>query len=168
MHVILKNILKFYKTHKNTRIFSLIGWRGVDAIQHLLEHGNLPSPQFSYCFANVNRYCLDLHGDIYTCVTVAGMNEFSVGKFYPKIEFKHPDLDAWRTRNVRNIPKCSACKWALICGGGCSFLALTSTGSLQSSYCFDIEKILQLAIEYYFPEMEREALTRNSHCRDAQ
>ncbi len=153
-HEILRSILELYITDEQTRVLSLLGWRGIDALRHLLRYGRLPPPQFDFCGANTSRLCLDVGGDIYTCVTIAGMKEHRVGRFHPLLEIDEDRLAAWRSRDILSMPQCSRCKWSLMCGGGCSFLALVSKGSFHQPYCFHIEEILRLGIDYFVPFME--------------
>ncbi len=155
-HEIIKRVLELYTKYEQTRIVSLLENRWIGNIVHLIKHHKLHPPQISYCGANVGRYSLDLYGDVYTCAGTAGIKKWSIGKFYPNFQIDTKHLNMWRNRNIFTLPKCKHCKMALLCGGGCTFLALSKGGSFNSTtVCPNIEDVLQLGFNYYLPELKK-------------
>jgi sulfatase maturation enzyme AslB (radical SAM superfamily) len=46
---------------------------------------------------------------------------------------------------VATVEPCGTCKWALVCGGGCTFKAVTKTGDVMSPNCAPFEGIYAAA-----------------------
>ncbi|MFQ6021047.1 MAG: radical SAM protein, partial [Candidatus Aenigmatarchaeota archaeon] len=146
----LAKISRIYEKYKQTKVLTLGGWQGIDTLISLSIYGKLFPPQFKNCEANVNMYAFDLYGDIYTCLSVCGNKEFSIGKFYPKLKINKSKLNSWRKRTVLKIPECRNCKFSLICGGGCPLLAFYKKGSMNKPYCKPIEEALKIGFSLYF------------------
>ncbi|MFX1298557.1 MAG: radical SAM protein [Promethearchaeota archaeon] len=151
---ILAGIFDTYKKYPNTKIFSLLGWRGVDQIRNLVNKKQLSLPVFSYCGSNTGRFCLDLFGDIYTCVTALGKPELKIGSFGEKLILNKEKLSEWRTRDIMTIPECRECQFALFCGGGCSYLAILKNKNLFSPFCEEVKGVLEMAVKYFFPRIK--------------
>jgi uncharacterized protein len=94
-------------------------------------------------------YAFDLHGDVYTCLSVCGNKKFSVGKFYPKLNLDKEKVGMWRKRSILDIPKCRECKYNLLCGGGCAILSYYEKGSLNEPCCKPIKKALKIGFSTY-------------------
>lgn len=87
----------------------------------------------SHCSAQSNSYIFDPFGNIYSCLEVVGDEKEVIGHYANKIiDFK--EKDRWFSRNISTIDKCSKCKYALICGGGC-FAKCLERGHLMEPYC---------------------------------
>lgn len=150
-HVALQQIFDLYRKCPEMRVIHLVGWVGAEVFRKVLETGQLPSPQFKFCGGNMTRYCFDLKGDIYTCVDSTGVEEYKVGRFFPTLEIDERVLGLWRNRSILQIPKCTSCKLALVCGGGCTKLASEKEGSISSPFCTDVEDVLYESARYYYP-----------------
>ncbi|MCL2840622.1 MAG: SPASM domain-containing protein [Defluviitaleaceae bacterium] len=87
-----------------------------NAIVDYITTGKKPKPMYSYCHAHVNSMMFDPYGNIYPCLASVGKEEYTIGTYYPKVEFKENSI---RNRNIEKIPQCRECIYALICGGGC-------------------------------------------------
>lgn len=90
----------------------------------------------TYCSASKgNMLMFAPNGDMHACWD-ASPKDNVIGKYYPDIEWSYDDYkEEWLNRTINNIQACSACKYALFCGGGCQHLAKTSTGSYFSPFC---------------------------------
>ncbi|MBU6996722.1 MAG: radical SAM protein [Theionarchaea archaeon] len=154
---LLKTILKMYTNNPETKIITLMGWRWMESIENLIKKGWLYSPLFNFCGAGMKRLCFDTFGDIYACAGFAGEKSQIIGRYSPDLEFYTELLDQWKTRNILTLPKCSTCSYNLLCGGGCTFIAVTKYGSLQASPCVGIHQILNLGFHYYYPLIKKKA-----------
>lgn len=90
-----------------------------------------------FCGSNVGMYLFDAHGDVYICWDSVGEPIGKVGSYWPELSFAQTDLDQWHERTIMSIPECIACKYSLLCGGGCTQHAYYATGTLKSPYCYD-------------------------------
>jgi len=151
---ILENVFEYLDQYPQMEdVFSLEGWQGADSISRLLKKGELFPPQFKNCEANIDMLAFDLYGDAYTCLELVGRKEFSIGKYYPEMNF-NKNLKKWRNRSIFTIPECKECNVNILCGGGCAALALDKKGSLYSNHCKPVKKALELSISHYFPKLK--------------
>ena len=97
-----------------------------------------------FCGVQSGSYILDPYGDIYTCWETVGKTEYVLGKYTPSIEW-NDRVKNWQGRNIGNTPKCSCCKYALLCGGGCLAKALKHKGNFKASYCDGYNDIFRLS-----------------------
>ncbi|WP_461864193.1 radical SAM protein [Thermococcus sp.] len=115
-------------------------------------------PQFYHCPAHYRQIFYDPYGDLYTCMSALRIKELSIGRYYPKLEL-NKNFQLYRKRYIFNIKSCRNCKFALLCGGGCSYNAFLKTGNLINPDCYSMEilkeKFFKLFdypefLEYYF------------------
>lgn len=154
---LLKKVLTMYTNQPETRVITLMGWRWIESIENLIKKGRLYSPLFNFCGAGMKRLCFDTYGDIYACAGFAGEKSQIIGRYSPEFEFYTELLNQWETRNILTLPKCSTCSYNLLCGGGCTFIAVTKHGSIQASPCVGIRQILNLGFHYYYPYIKAKA-----------
>ena len=57
------------------------------------------------------------------------------GTYYPEIQIDKNKIDTLQMRNILDMEKCSECKYALICRGGCLASSLESGGGILSPMC---------------------------------
>jgi len=81
-----------------------------------------------------NFLIFDPLSDIYSCLVSLGKKRYSVGTYFPSIEYKEHSLI---TRNIDTIPKCRECIYSLLCGGGCA-MPLSSSGDIFQPVCESI------------------------------
>lgn len=98
-----------------------------------------------FCGVQSGSYILDPYGDIYTCWETVGKPEYVIGKYSPETAW-NDSIRNWQDRNTGNTPKCSCCKYALLCGGGCLAKALKFGGSFSASYCDGYSDIVRLSV----------------------
>lgn len=156
-HAALHHIYNLYRNFTEMRVIHLVGWVGAEIFRKVLETGHLPSPQFKFCGGNMTRYCFDLNGDIYTCVDSAGVEEYKVGRFVPTLAIDEKALEAWRNRSIMQIPRCTTCKLAFVCGGGCTKLACEKEGDIARPFCTDVEDVLHESARFYYPHLKKRA-----------
>lgn len=93
------------------------------------------------CSAVFGMYIFDPYGDIYACWDEAGNKDHRVG-VYGKgyVELKQDRLAGWLDRSVAEVDQCSKCAYALVCGGGCAYLAAEEKGTYYASYCDNFQR----------------------------
>lgn len=96
-----------------------------------------------FCGVQYGSYIFDPFGNIYTCWETVGVPQYILGTFVNGIEW-NDNIENWQGRNIGNTPKCSCCKYALLCGGGCLAKALRK-GGFKGSYCDDYGDIVAFA-----------------------
>jgi uncharacterized protein len=131
-------VLKMIDIAKRNKKYEFLvkGAVGVNPIGDLFTKGEW-LPRFFGCQAHCNQLFYDCHGDIYSCWKIVGQREHSVGRFIPSPHF-NDNYKVWLKRNVFNMPKCRACPYISLCGGGCAIVAYENTGSLMSPNCMGI------------------------------
>ncbi|WP_281671064.1 radical SAM/SPASM domain-containing protein [Rikenella microfusus] len=92
-----------------------------------------------YCGVQVGAYIFDPYGDIYNCWETVGKECHIIGHYSNGVTWEE-EIKKWHQRNVATAPRCSGCKYAFLCGGGCLAKVLRAYGDLYKSYC------------HYFPE----------------
>lgn len=131
--------------------------KGIEsAVKMFFKTGSVPLQRTSYCSANVSYYVLDLFGDIYACENEAGQRHKRVGTFGSgELVLDSDQCNNWHTRTVANIPQCSRCPAALLCGGGCGYNAALKSETYFSAYCdgfkSNLAQILPVAYDKYKP-----------------
>ena len=86
-----------------------------------------------HCSAQSNSYIFDPFGDIYSCLEIVGNKKEVIGN-YTNNTIWAKEKDNWFNRDISTINKCSKCKYALICGGGC-FAKCLERGKHMEPYC---------------------------------
>ncbi len=79
---------------------------------------------------------------------------FRLGRFHPTVEINEDLLAKWRDRHVLRLGPCKECPLALLCGGGCTRLALRGGGDLRDAVvCPPMVRMrdLQVLVDYYLP-----------------
>lgn len=105
------------------------------------------TPRFINCETNILElliFCPD--GFIYTCPESIGITKYAIGQFYPNFSYSNSVKNTWRTKNILSIKKCFNCKFAPICGGGCtysSFLISNGENPVCEKYNAVINKFLK-------------------------
>lgn len=118
-------------------------------LDHLV-YGRTINPLYSYCYAHVDGMVFDPYGDIYPCLGCVGKDRFSIGKYYPLVEFKENSI---RNRNIEKIPECRDCIYSLLCGGGCP-LKLDGNGDFFRPVCYSIKTLLHNELPSFYKERE--------------
>lgn len=110
-----------------------------------------------HCGAQSGSYAFDPFGFIYTCLEVVGDKTKAVGTYNRNLNWNE-EKDKWYDRNIGKINKCSKCRHALLCGGGCFAKTFSSTTPIES-YCDDFPIVLKTTVnEVYARYKERAEL----------
>ncbi|MBU7038319.1 MAG: SPASM domain-containing protein [Theionarchaea archaeon] len=111
------------------------------------------------CSALPDRYfAIDPKGDIYKCIAASGYPEHRLGTLNEKGEIVDMDYEAYCTWTLRDpllIKECAACKFAPLCGGGCSLVAYQKYGSINAAGCKEKElgEIVLTVVKLRYPEL---------------
>lgn len=143
---VLEKILELSEKYPEMDIFQ---WRfhGLDQIETVLQ-GEIFSPMFRFCSATQNQYVFDPCGKIYACWWGVGRKEFEIGEFAPMLCWYWHNLEKWQNRSVLTIPECIRCRFALICGGGCTEKAIQEEGGIDKSRCSLFQEIISLGVPF--------------------
>ncbi len=164
-HHMLKNVFRLYEEYDQMKVISLHGWIGIDSLHHLLKYKRFEFPHFQFCGANIGRLCLDLKGDMYSCLDITGEKKYSIGSFYPILDINFNYLYKWRKRDIFTLQKCRKCKWSLFCGGGCTLLAISKEKSLAKSYCPEVKENLIVGMKYYYPMLKKMSIEKRPNLK---
>lgn len=118
-------------------------------IVQVFQTGKSWPPKFVYCNASSSKLYFDPHGDLYTCGVVVGEKKYAVGRYQPEVLF-NTQYEQWRARTIENIEKCSQCKDAFLCGGGCPAIPLKEQGDILLPNCNHIEVVKEVFVPFFF------------------
>ncbi len=131
----------------------------------LLEGDGYPHLSPTFCGSQSGMYLFDPHGELYICWDSVGEPVGHVGSYAPEFTLDQAALAQWQGRTVMSIPECVACKYALLCGGGCSQHAYYANGTLKSPYCDDFGALFCAAVpEAYRTYREKTASADSQAC----
>lgn len=128
--------------------------RGVELFEKVFVTGELGAPRFWYCESNAGRLIYDPFGDIYICPEHVGTETIKVGTYYPSLVWNET-YQMWRERTILTIPECRKCRYALFCGGGCSYEALQRFGTLSKPVCYDYREIFTMVIPHLYKMLRK-------------
>lgn len=115
----------------------------------IFENGELPNPLFDSCTGTKTEWAFDYTGKIYSCTATVGNDGDELGTFYPVVKLDEERIEEWEERDVLSITECSNCSVRLACGGGCTAVAKTQTGKINSPDCRPVQELLELGIGLY-------------------
>ncbi|WP_201113241.1 radical SAM/SPASM domain-containing protein [Dysgonomonas sp. Marseille-P4677] len=92
------------------------------------------------CSAQSGAYVFGPEGYIYNCLEVVGRKEYILGDFSENhtINWDDENKNRWHSTHIATIPKCSNCKYALLCHGGCPLKTIENKINLTSCESFPI------------------------------
>lgn len=97
------------------------------------------------CTSQSGAYVFDPKGDIYSCLEAVGLSDYSLGNYAAAdgIRWRADEVERWHSINIATSPKCSKCRYALLCRGGCAFKRMQDNG--QANYCESFVEMLRTA-----------------------
>lgn len=129
-------------------------------VRHIVDTGEMYMASFDTCPACKTEWVFDLHGDIYGCTASCGREEYRLGAFFPEVKLDISQINIWKSRNVKTIPKCTDCKYDVICGGGCGVVAANHNGgNILSPDCRPIQGLIEIGVNHYISDIK--AMTDN-------
>lgn len=102
------------------------------------------------CGNRINQYTFSADGYIYPCSAAAGNLRYAIGQFEREICLTTEPKSCWTKRTVFEKKRCSQCKAAFLCGGGCPLESREKNKFWDIPFCPEAEKI----IHSYFHCME--------------
>lgn len=134
-----------------------ISYHGENIVRPIFGHGTF-RPKIAMCAAMSNQYIFDYTGRIYKCWWGMGNPNYQVGDFSVSGHSINRKLESpYRSRYVTSIPKCSRCRFRLICGGGCTGRLSRQDFSLGRAICPDFESILPFMVRHLYQSGESHA-----------
>lgn len=88
----------------------------------------------NYCAAHFGSYLFDPYGNIYGCWEQVGNKSARIGTYMNSLAWSEKN-DFWHKRNIGISPKCSKCKYAFLCRGGCMTQLLKNGKNIYDSNC---------------------------------
>ncbi|MDR2408561.1 MAG: SPASM domain-containing protein [Bacteroidales bacterium] len=124
-----------------------------------IKYGNFLRFHSIFCGVQTNLYIFDPYGDIYNCWETVGVKSHILGNYKEKLTWTE-EIKNWQERNIGTTPKCSVCKYALLCGGGCIAKALRRGGKLgfKASYCDNYEDIVNLTVNRIYKDWKHQSI----------
>ena len=111
------------------------------------------APSHKYCAANFSSFIYNPHGEIYPCIGTDSNPDYKIGAYLPNFKLNE-NYELWRNRSVFNIPACRDCKYAFICGGGCTKGAYEKNGAIKRQYCNTFKKAINYKLPFLYKMMK--------------
>ncbi len=104
----------------------------------------------TYCEGTAGtQYCFTPDGNISTCLTCVGKEDYRVGTFDENgVNIDKYRLEKWTCRDPFEITKCKDCKYIFLCGGGCPYEALENNHDINCPECDDIKNVLEVYVKH--------------------
>lgn len=146
----------------NENFFKMRHFRILHHINEVLKLNNKVDKvffHFHYCEANIMQfYVFAPDGYIYPCPESAGNQKCRIGTYNTKLELFPEQVQKWQGRNILRIPKCSKCKIALFCGGGCAMAAINANNDINDPVCNNAEELVTEYIQSIRPKILKKYL----------
>lgn len=139
-------ILKVFDTYPQTEYYSLEKWIGISTVATLIWKGRLPRPSFHFCGASKGLKVFTVDGSNFPCLKMAKATNESFSKV-------KANLEEFRLRNSMILSDCRGCRYALSCGGGCSYKAFSENGGRVC--CPPIKDLIEVSLKAYFAELAK-------------
>lgn len=159
-----KYMSEYHKLADNSEQVKTIDWQNYGLKEMVLRALKDDIPLYfraSYCGAHNGMFIFDPYGELYTCWEVVGVDKFKVGSYANGLKFNDEELNKWLGRTSSSIPQCSACKYALFCGGGCTVKNLHEGKGFHSSFCDALPKIFHTSVLDAYTQYSNDALSVN-------
>ena len=113
-----------------------------------LPTDNKSFPKVSYCDATAQKYII-FHPDgrIYPCPESVGMEDLSIGQYYPDVYIDQKKIALWQNQTILQREQCKSCEISTFCGGGCVLAALRTNGTMHKPVCEDAQEIIALYLQ---------------------
>lgn len=111
---------EFMQKHKDANF--LYGCQDFGAYRKIisaLQNKTFINLSSTFCGAQIGSYVLDPQGDIYACWETVGKPELILGHYSDSEIHWTSTVKQWQTHNSSRSKICYACKYSLLCGGGC-------------------------------------------------
>ena len=145
--IILEKILNYLKCLKKYRRIISVRAHGIDFIDAIL-HGKPIYPIINFCGATNGQIVFAPNGYVYPCWWGHNRTEDIIGSYKNQVTFNRSRYELWNNKDIYTIEECKKCKYAFICGGGCSYKALKKNKTLYSGNCPEIYDIFKTYLQY--------------------
>jgi uncharacterized protein len=98
------------------------------------------------CSSQSGAYVFDPDGNIFSCLEVVGKPQYILGNYAKsdKIQWNEMEVKKWHSLNISTIPKCSKCKYAFLCNGGCVLKKIRD--NKENKTCENFPKMFEIAV----------------------
>lgn len=104
-----------------------------------------------FCGAQCGYTVFDPNGFMYPCVHIAGQTNNAAGIYGENLEYFAPYTE-WNDRNIGKERKCSVCKYAFVCGGGCLAQIKDEQEFSNSPICKSVREMFSEAVNRAYQE----------------
>ena len=134
---LFRTLTELRVAHPEVAVFSRPDDRLVVMAHQIFSTGAQPMFQATFCGAQNGLFIFDAFGDVYACLERTGDAKQRIGHVSEEggLAINDQVYQLWRSRNVTSNDVCSACKYALSCGGGCAVLAESRNGGFNMNHC---------------------------------
>jgi len=147
--MMLEKLISIYDRYPELeKAFGFYSFKPIRHIIDILNGAPNVSPRYFNCESNLLElyiFCPD--GYIYTCPESIGNKDIAIGKFYPKLELYEDRMSLWRSRDIISMEKCRECCFAPICGGGCPFASIATSGG-KEPVCERFQEVLDTFLKH--------------------
>lgn len=145
--LLLKKILALHVSDPYVaEVFDIKHFRGFDYVRNLVEERKPKMPVLYRCEAVLGMHIFDAQGNIYVCLEAAGTPQLAVGSYVPALRLDEDRLKEWFTKDLVNLPECSACRVRFICAGGCAYKAFSKP---ETADCKPILEEMRMAWDHF-------------------
>ena len=113
-----------------------------DLLFSAFKHKKPVMLQSSHCGANTGIYIFDPEGNIYCCLEAVGIKKHIIGHYDADHVDWTSNYKAWKERYIGILPVCAQCRYALICGGGCT--VKVALNDYTHPYCDHFPEIFEI------------------------
>lgn len=146
--------IEFVKKHKKEDLDIQFDDKGTyQLLYSAIKHKRKMHLKSTYCAAQYGSYTFDPYGNIFGCLESVGLENGRIGKYGGESVKWEPVLNKWQSRNSGSIEKCSKCKYAFMCKGGCVNQVLKKGGDFTDSFCEGFGSILNVSANMVYDKL---------------
>lgn len=142
-----KKIFEIYKEHPQLESADFSGHGALEILIYLLKSRGRFAPKIYFCNANWNLLIFTPEGNIFPCYHTIQNPNLALGNINDAKGIDMTKLNQWRRKSVEALEECVKCPAKYLCGGGCSFEALTKKGSILKSNCQPYKDLIKWTFE---------------------
>lgn len=91
------------------------------------------------CSSQSGAYVFDPVGNIYSCLEIVGDTQYILGNYANDvIQWNENEVSKWHNMNISTMKRCSVCKYAFLCHGGCTIKRIKNDGYTQTCESFPV------------------------------
>jgi uncharacterized protein len=103
----------------------------------------------AFCGAFQGMNILDPIGNIYPCWEVVGLKDHIIANYKKGLVYTQENKK-WQNRTIMNMERCTRCKYALICTGGCAGRLAASGKDIYKACCENFDEVFAIMVNIYY------------------